>query len=38
MIDIIDNLCKFKIDKITYSKAQYRTTYDVIKNKHLLYP
>ena len=26
-------MCKFKIDKITYSKTLSRTTYDAIKNK-----
>ena len=30
--------CKFQIDKITYSKSQSRATYDVSKNKPLLYP
>ena len=29
---------KFNIDKITYSKSQSRTTYDVSKSKPLLYP
>ena len=32
------NTFKFKIDKITYSKSKSRTTYDVSKNKPLLYP
>ena len=31
-------MCKFKIDKITYSESQSRETYDVSKNKPLLYP
>ena len=30
--------CKFKIDQITYSKSQSKTTYDVSKNKPLVYP
>ena len=30
--------CKFKIDKITYSKSQSRTTYDDSKNNPSLYP
>ena len=29
---------KFKIDQITYSKSQSRATYDISKNKPLLYP
>ena len=31
-------MCKLKTDKITYSKSQFRTTYDVNKNKPLLCP
>ena len=30
-------MSKFKIDKTTYSKSQFRTTYDVSKNKPLVY-
>ena len=30
--------CKFKIDKITYSKSQCRTVYYVTKNKPSMYP
>ena len=28
-----EHRCRFKIDKITYSKSSSRTTYDVSKNK-----
>ena len=31
-------MCKFKKDKITYSKLQFRITYDDGKNKSSLYP
>ena len=31
------NTCNVKIDKITYSKSQSTTTYDVSKNKLLFY-
>ena len=31
-----EHTCKFKIDKITYSKLQFTATYDVSKNKPLL--
>ena len=31
-------MCKFKIDKITYQSRSSRTTYDVSKNKPLVYP
>ena len=33
-----EDRCKFKINKISYSKSQSRTTYDVSKNKPSLYP
>ena len=32
------HICKFKIDKITYSKSKSRTKYDVSKNKSSMYP
>ena len=31
-------MCKFKIDKTTYSKSYSGTTYDNSKNKPLSYP
>ena len=31
-------MCKFEKDKITYSKSQCKETYDISKNKPLLYP
>ena len=31
-------MCKFKIDKITYSKSWSRTTHEDNKNKPSLYP
>ena len=33
-----EHMCKFKIDKITYSKSWSRTTHDDSKNKPSLYP
>ena len=33
-----EHMCKFEIDKITYSKSLSRTTYAVSKNKPLVYP
>ena len=38
MINYWTVTCKFKIDKITYSKLQSRAMYDISKNKPLLYP
>ena len=35
---IKEHTCKFKIDKITYSKWWSRATYGVSKSKPLLYP
>ena len=32
------NTCRFKIDKITYSKSYSRIPYEVSKNKPLFYP
>ena len=31
-------MCKFKTDKIIYSKLKSRTAYDISKNKPLLHP
>ena len=35
-INYCTNTCKFKVDKVTYSNSQSRTTYYVSKNKLLL--
>ena len=34
---IKEHTCKFKIDKTTYSKSWSRATYDVSKNRPLVY-
>ena len=33
-----EHKCKFKIDKTAYSNSYSRTTYEITKNKPLVYP